>query len=54
MSQNNFKYDEEFLDMVYYSEPYELNTMSQEAYSKSFNMTPENLYNTLIANPEIG
>lgn len=36
-----FKYYEQFLDMVYYSEPYELNAMSQEAYSKSFNMTPE-------------
>ena len=36
-----FRYYEGFLDMVYYSEPYELNAMSQEAYSKSFNMTPE-------------
>lgn len=36
-----FRYYEQFLDMVYYSESYELNAMSQEAYSKSFNMTPE-------------
>jgi len=36
-----FTYYSSFLDLVYYSEPYELNAMSQEAYSKSFKMTPE-------------
>jgi hypothetical protein len=36
-----FAYYSSFLDLVYYSEPYELNAMSQEAYSKSFKMTPE-------------
>ena len=38
-----FKYYEIFLDLIYYSEPYEVNAMSQEAYSKSFKMTPEEL-----------
>ena len=36
-----FNYYNNFLDLIYYSEPYELNAMSQEAYSKSFYMNLE-------------
>ena len=40
-SKEIFNYYNNFLDLIYYSEPYELSAMSQEAYSKSFYMSLE-------------
>lgn len=41
-----FKVYQEFLDLIYYSEPYEINAKSQEAVSQTSIMTPEEFQKT--------
>lgn len=44
--QKIFEVWQEFLDYIYYSEPYEMNAMAQEAYSKVLRMDFENFKKT--------